>query len=312
MDFGSSLPFRAPVSATDPTYREWAAREAAFWSGLHSASMDKPNRPRHALIDGHTNLRFTGDARMRWYEVIPSYGEFREGLVLGTSSMTDEETILTQNPSLHLTFLDLSRDALERRRSAFGARAHYVQADLNFLQLRGQSTDIILSSSTLHHIVNLEQLADQCWQALRPGGYLFLQDCTVESGFRFSDAKIRLFEQLHARSEHRAGWNPHRSLVWEGGPKSPFCGIRSGDLIEILTRRFEIVRLAGTGALISLLLFTRVQPSATGTRPLLPRRLWQRRKALQKLLEIDDLVCDAGLLVPYNTFAILRRTAALK
>ena len=301
------IPFSIPVSMGEPAYLDWAIREAAFWANLQPASMDRTNRPENPFLDRHTNLRFTGSAGTYWYEVIPSYGPFKKGLVLGTSAVSDEAAILTKNPSLHLTFLDISRGALERRQRVLGSRADYAQVDLNFVQLREHSFDVIISSSTLHHVVNLEHLAEQCLRALRPGGCFFLQDCTVESRFQFSPAKIRLFEELHLRAESARGWDPPRKLVWAGGPKSPFCGIRSGEIMDVLTRYFEVVKLAGTAALTGLLLFTRVEPTGRGRKPPLVRRMRPQRDPLRHLVEVDDLMCDAGILVPYNSFAVLRR-----
>jgi hypothetical protein len=65
----------------------------------------------------HYNRRFTGDENVRWFETIHKYGDFKRGLILGAAGMMRETYILEHNPSLHLTFMDISPGAVEKRKA---------------------------------------------------------------------------------------------------------------------------------------------------------------------------------------------------
>ena len=66
------------------------------------------------------NTRFTGDPATDWTATIPRWGSFRRGLLLGASSPRRETRVLELNPGLHVTLLDLSPGAAERRAAALG------------------------------------------------------------------------------------------------------------------------------------------------------------------------------------------------
>jgi SAM-dependent methyltransferase len=85
-----------------------------------------------------------------------------------------EEGLLRQAPSdsVQLTVFDLNPDLLKtaKRRLAPLCEVKGIVGDVNEIDLRGRSFDIILCVSGLHHVVELEHLFDQIAGALRPDG----------------------------------------------------------------------------------------------------------------------------------------------
>jgi SAM-dependent methyltransferase len=222
------------VRADDPEYRRVAAAEAAYWHDVHPASLELLTTLfSEEPVDRHVNRRFTGDPRTHWSETIARWGTFERGLLLGTSSFKLEARILETNPRLRLTILDLSAGPLERRRTSLGerfpGRVATAVGDLNFVTLPEAAYDVVISSSTIHHVTNLEHLAFQIRRALVPGGYFFLDDYVGEPRFGFSEAKKRLFETVYARDLARQpGRKP--AVVWKDARDlSPFCGVRSDE-----------------------------------------------------------------------------------
>ena len=282
-------------------------------------------------IERYTNRRFTGEPRTQWFETISRHGQFERGLILGTSGLGQDSRILETNPRLHVTFCDISEGSLTRWAEVLGrrfpGRVDTRVADLNFVELPESSYDVISSSSTLHHVINLEDLARQINRALTPGGFFFLQDYVGESSFRFAESKKRLFEELYQRDIRR---QPGRTggLVWRNEDRSlfsPFCGVRSADVLGAMAGALNPITVRTAGAMTSLLLYVRPADVETMPRPSRAQRAetWLRRRVpllrrrttplaigesyLLELLLLDELVCDTGLCVPYNAFGVYRK-----
>ena len=203
----SAAPSLTHVTPDDPEYLRLCGEEAAFWASDRAGFCQIVDDLGESVWERVTNRRFTGDERTRWYETIAMRGEFQEGLFLGTSGLAQDARILEMNPLLHATFCDIAESSLVRWEAELGTRfTDRVQtqvADLNFVDLPERAYDLVVSSSTLHHIVNLEHIARQINRTLTPGGLFVLQDCVAESMYRFSPEKKRIFE-LIVQPRHRA------------------------------------------------------------------------------------------------------------
>lgn len=320
------------VREHDPEYQRLAAAEAAYWSAPPPYTLESLEGEFDAgPVEQYLNRRFTGDATRAWWETLTRYGSFRRGLVLGTSSMRIEAGILRAHPQLHLTFLDISDGALERRRqhfaSAFSGRFDTGVADLNFVELPPDTYDLVVSAASLHHVTNLEYLADQIGRALRPGGYCFVQDYVGEQRFQFSEAKRRIFEVFFLDFLRRTQPERQTGIVWrDASDLSPFCGVRSHEVLPVLAERLhaEMVRTASALVIPLGRSMTTDQPVIRKTIPNLVRyathRLddWQRRarglrprlrpvmpkRFFDELFRLDALCCDAGIVLPGVAFGV--------
>jgi SAM-dependent methyltransferase len=315
------------VTADDPEYRRLAAAEAAFWQQMHPMGLEATEHEFAAdgPVERYVNTRFTGDPATDWTATIPRWGSFRRGLLLGASSPRRETRVLELNPGLHVTLLDLSPGAAERRAAAlatrFPGRVEARTADLNFVDLPAARYDLVVSSSTIHHVTNLEYLASQIDRTLTPDGHFFLEDYVGEPRFGFSESKRRLFEMLYDRDIARQrGRRP--GVIWhDASDLSPFCGVRSDEILDVFRTRLDEVQVRTAAALT--LPMTRSRPADYDelVRRLprwkvayekLARRLGVRRQLLihQELLDelclVGDAACDAGLLRPGIAFAVYR------
>jgi SAM-dependent methyltransferase len=316
------------VTGDDPEYRRLAAAEAAYWQAIHPLGLEAAE---NILVDGqverYVNHRFTGDPRTDWTTTIARWGVFDRGLMLGISSPRRETTVLATNPSLHLTLMDMSSGAVERHArmlaERFEERITTATADLNFVELPEERYDVIVSSSTIHHVTNLEHLAFQINRALAPGGYFFLEDYVGEPRFAFSDGKRRLFEILYDRDIARQrGRKP--GVTWlDGSDLSPFCGVRSDEILDVFRRCLDEVQLRTAATLTAAMsrmrpadweeIWARV-PRWRIARILLLQRLGIRRRHwrineefFDELCVLGDAAAEAGLLRPGIAFAVYRK-----
>lgn len=318
------------VRAGDPEYRRLAVAEAEFWAKPHPFGLEAIEQMQaDGPVDLWMNERFTGDPRIPWEATIAAHGPFRRGLVLGTSALNVEARILQTNPDLHVTFVDISPGALARRQSILGARfpgrVATETVDANFADLPASSFDLIVSSASLHHVTNLEYLACQINRALTPAGWFFLQDYVGEPQFQFDSGKRRVVESLL-----RDATPPERrcEMRWmDTSDLSPFCGVRSNEVLPVLRAYLaeESVRTAGALS-VALMRYVRCDPAPLPG-PSLPVRTWRalddafRRvrglvprarmyipaDLLDDLLRVGDILADAGLIAPGNTFAAYRK-----
>ncbi len=316
------------VDRDDPEYRVHADAEAAFWQRTRgpcetSTSVD--------VFGRHTNRRLTGEERTPWHRVLCRHGVFRRGLSLGASSVVQDAEILQTNPELHLTVMDLSDVALARWQSALSARfpgrIETVTADLNFVTLDRAAFDLIVSSATLHHVINLEHVAAQIAHALAPDGYFFLYDYVGEARYRFSAEKRRLAETLHARAVARRRVPGRPGLMWLDDTSdrySPFCAVRSDEILRIAAGVLAPVTLRTAGTVSGLLEFCRPLDPVPPERSFFESTLDALRafvgtpvvpgadaESLRELLLLDDVVCDAGLLQPHTAFGVYRHSGAV-
>ena len=323
-------------TARDEDYLRLVREEAEFWDRHPEDVFPLRAPPR---LQAYYNERFTGAPEPEWYEVIPKYGEVRRGCALGCGFESTERQILAQNPSLHLTFYDISSEALGRRlsqfQSEFPGRVDIRQEDLNFAMLPENAYDLIVSHSAMHHIVNLEHVAFQANKALTPDGLFFLRDFVAESRLQFCETKKRVFAAIaYATGPRRTAPPAYEWPRLDAWTYSPFEGVRSGEILEIFRSYLEEVELRVAGAFVTLVMFARLPPASPPQGPrILPRRLgsalarrWRAPGWVQKrrqarlvsrhfdsqqmgdlLIIVDRIVSEAGCLKPALAFAVYRK-----
>ncbi|MEO8131426.1 MAG: class I SAM-dependent methyltransferase, partial [Bryobacteraceae bacterium] len=171
-----------------------------------------------------------------------SLGSGPGGIELTVAEWTPEASILCTdfNPAL----LDLGR----QRATSQGFPVRFEQMDLNTADLPQAAFDVVFCHASLHHVIELERLADQIHQTLRPGGELVVLDVVTPSGYQMwpetRDVVRNLWRTLpkELRVNHTAYPEGPRfdEDFWEADTsKSGMECIRSGEIIQILSERFE-------------------------------------------------------------------------
>ena len=319
--------------ADNDAYRQQLEAEARFW--------DEPNVfpfvPAAPALQRYWNERFTGQPDRQWYETIKDYGKFQRGCVLGAGTGEFESLLLTEQPSLHLTFYDISAESLARTGSRleqeFPSRTAIRQEDLNFVELPADSHDLVVARSCVHHLVNLEHAAFQINRTLTRDGFFFMYEPVCESYIQFSEEKKRLFQafidliQAHNRIRSAPATWPSRD-DWK---YSPFECARSGEILQVFRQYLQEVQVRTAAAMIQPILFARSVPENPfhargplwrGLGVLLMRLAVIRAKLLREktdlfdgrdkpigdfLVALDRVVTDTGYLQPGMAFAVYRK-----
>jgi SAM-dependent methyltransferase len=249
---GSSL----TVRPTDAVYPSRARAEAEFWArsdfggnvfALLSAS------------DRRVNQAYTGDAERSWLDDLMARGPFRHAAVLGCDEAGYERSWIRAGTSERLDVYELSPGVIRKVRAGLGLarrearRVRFIRADLNFARLPENAYDVVWSSGCLHHISNLEHLFAQVERALRPGGLFAFRDYVGERRMQFAPQRLERINAVLAEVPER--WRRFsRVEPSRPGELSPFCAVRSDEILALAERRFDVVHARVAGALFPLAL----------------------------------------------------------
>jgi SAM-dependent methyltransferase len=136
----------------------------------------------------------------------------------------------------------------------------YGVQDLNRCKLAPGKYDLVAAQTCLHHIVELEYLADQIHQSLQPDGYLWIHDFIGETKFQFVEERIRICNDLLniLPPEFRVNRFTNKTLDAFKRPHpdrlaSPFEAIRSAEILPVFLERFEIVERSESSALLHII-----------------------------------------------------------
>lgn len=249
----------------------WAQRD--FGSGFF-AILGKGDR--------EANRLYTGDPERSWLDDLAARGPFRRAAVLGCDEAGYEAAWLRKNASEELDVYELSPGVIRKVRAGLGTlrfraglpplRARFHRADLNFARLPRRRYDVIWSSGCMHHIANLEHLLGEVEQALVPGGLFAVHDYVGERRLQYDERRLKRINDVLSQVPERFRRSPDPVTAPRVEQLSPFCGVRSDEVLDLARRRFEVVHLATGGVLFPLPLMIDV-PAIEREMPELKRRL---------------------------------------
>ncbi len=271
------------VQPTDVVYPGKAQVEADYWGQYQFGSGCFALTPPR---DRRVNQAYTGDPERSWIEDLLSRGPFERAAVLGCDEGGWERLWLHRGGSERLDVYELSPGVIRKVREGLGLgwweangprrRVRFIRADLNFARLPAERYDVVWSSGCLHHIVNLEHLFAEVERSLRPGGLFALRDFVGERRMRFAPERLARINSLIREVPPR--W---RRIDAVEPPRldtlSPFCAVRSNEIVALAKARFDVVREGYAGALFPLVL--RRRHDGDRTRGAGSRRPSRRRRS---------------------------------
>src|SRR5437867_3415176 len=211
-----------------PSWRE-AERRAALL--VREATGDN--------LDGHLIKRLNREPGMRM-------------LSLGSGPGGLEIHFAQQAPLARVVGLDINDQLLELARQrvrALDLTVRFDQADLNTVELPGSEFDIVLCHASLHHVIELERLAEQIDRTLRPGGELITVDVVTRNGYLMWPATRDVVQALWKTLPERFRVN-HTSYKEEridneivdiDQSETGMECVRSQDILPTLEQAFTVV-----------------------------------------------------------------------
>lgn len=293
-----------PIRSRSVVYPYAIEQEARYWGmATYEKERDCGDAPT-------SNLAFTGDPQLTWREDLMRRGPYRTAAVLGCDEVRHDLAWLRGGASKRLDIYEVSPLVIGQVRAAFAAldpqspallnRARFIRTDLNVAELPAERYDVVWSSGCLHHILELEHLFAQVERALRPGGLFAFHEYVGESRRRYDPRRLELVRRALAEIPSRFYLGAPSTI---GPPSaddmSPFCAIRSADVLPLARQRFDPVHIGAGGGLFPLGLFLDIDAMRRDAPDRLKRFLDAEREAL-----------DRDHLAPCAIYAVFRKRAA--
>jgi 2-polyprenyl-3-methyl-5-hydroxy-6-metoxy-1,4-benzoquinol methylase len=150
--------------------------------------------------------------------------------------------------------LTIARTYAESIADTLTGSVTYRVADLNTITLPANTYDVIATQGTLHHLLNVPQVIAQIYQALKPGGVLWINDNVMDVTPRAALMAAALMFLLPTHVSYRQ----KLAGLWRFGAKatsriqasmeasglSPFEGAgREHDWLTLVKRHFQIEQI---------------------------------------------------------------------
>jgi 2-polyprenyl-3-methyl-5-hydroxy-6-metoxy-1,4-benzoquinol methylase len=298
--------FIAELLNNSALYKEKASQENEYWGEQFTNSKNIEIREKDKLAG--KELKVARD-KLHLRGAIRRSGVTPErGLSLACGSGRAERNAMAAGICTSFHGVDLAEDAVEEARNVAkrdGLDITYSVDDLNSITLEPDSFDLVITQSCLHHVLQLEHLADEIHRTLKPGGVLWIQDYVGETQMQYSDERMEIAnailsllpEKLHTS---RATGTVRRTIKrpTPGKDISPFEAIRSAEIMPIFLERFEIVEKRDSGGIIRLLLPLGAKTDYTEN---------EDTKTIYELLHyLDQMLINEGILAPSGIQCLLR------
>jgi SAM-dependent methyltransferase len=302
-------------------------KAAEFW-GRAARGLMKGDYPVHwlesPLVLRHcVNPRISGDPETGWLEWLHQgiiSVQAHDGFVLGCGGGALERRAARLGICQNFYCVDVSSQAVEvaaalATREECGNFRHEVR-DANSLSLEADSLDLVLSDMALHHVTRLEHLLDQFRRALRPGGWLVLNEFVGPDRFQWSDLQLALATRLIRalplrlrRNRDLSRWKRYlKPWLWRAKRWSmervaqvdPSESVRSSEIPRLAAERFDMRQQIGYGGTLLALVLNNIVGNFTDS-PGDIRILKDLASEEDRLIRIGVLPSDYVLIAAQRT-----------
>ncbi|MFZ4379819.1 MAG: class I SAM-dependent methyltransferase [Polynucleobacter sp.] len=213
----------------------------------------------HPQVLAYIHEQMSGHAGMSWdFHFWKRYIEPQKRglkvLSLGCGCGNLEISLMKRGGISELIAYDIADGALDvAKKAAIQAdvKIEFCKANLNELVLPVDSFDVVVASSSLHHVEMLEPLFFQIYRSLRRGGLMAINEYIGPSRFQFAPYQVDLINYLHGLLPDRYRWRRSDPAVLKVAidfPSVEFLqlhdpseAIRSDEIVPLLKNYFKVV-----------------------------------------------------------------------
>lgn len=282
--------------------RKWGDHLQVEASGEWHAWLD------HPLVLRHYNARGLLDG-LPWESWIAHRlgRPATRSLDLGCGAGQKSLSVWRAGSTLETHGIDISEDRIaeaEQMRIGHGIAGEFRVADVNAALLPRRTYDVIFSSHSFHHFLELEHVMAQVHEALSPDGVFILEEFIGPTQFQWTDRQIDLVRALmdmlpdDLKMLRWGAVKPYegRPAVADVVAASPFESIRSAEIEPLFRRHFDVIEIRPLGGTLQHLLYNGIVHNFTLDRA-------DARRYVQAILEVEDALID-GRMLPTD-FALL-------
>jgi tRNA (cmo5U34)-methyltransferase len=152
------------------------------------------------------------DALSKVADYIPSAAQANAILELGCGTGNLTQYMLNRFPDARFELIDLSEESLEICKHRFGTKYKlaYHQKDFRDLDLSPLSFDLVVSSVSIHHLLDEEKknLFSKLYRSLTPNGvFIYLDQCKGQTEEIYDKHLRKWKEQVFAMAAIQENWD---------------------------------------------------------------------------------------------------------
>lgn len=186
----------------------------------------------------------------------------------------------------------------------------YTVADLNHVSLPANSFDLVIFFHSLHHVENLEGVLQNVKNTLTKDGLLLVVEFIGPTRFQWTDQQIQLTQQMLDLLPDELKLNLHHTVFPETKKKitrptvdeivrtDPSESVRSGEILDLLCKEFNVLEQKSMGGTLLSLLFDGIAGNFDEQNPYVCALI----KSLQKT---EELLISNQVIKPDYIFMVL-------
>ena len=269
------------------------------------------------------NRKITGDENTDHYAYFTQKYFGREGRLVALSPGCGrgevERRWAAEGAFARIEGVDLSPDRIayarrQARRDGLDHLLHFSVGDVHRLDWRESAYDIVIFEGALHHFSGIDRVLKKAARALKPDGYLFLNEFVGPARFQWTDRQLQavngLLHVLPERFRVRYGTSRLKRQVYRPGKlwmllSDPSEAVESDRIRTAVKRYFEPVEEKEYGGTVLSLLFSEIAHNFLTEEN--GARTW-----LQFCFDAEDLLLEQGELTSDYLMGLYRPRREIK
>lgn len=234
-------------------------------------------------------------------------------LSIGCGTGQLERGLIQQGCVQSIDAFDLNPVSLEQARHTAkteGLPVHYFSGNANTIVLEREKYDIAIAHNSLHHIENLEHIARQVSDSLKPGGLFIVIEFTGPTRFLWPDHQLALInaclailpEKYKMTNQDAGTWKKAvtRQSVQGYLDSEPSEAIRSAEIETVLSQTFEILEEKNMGGTILHMLLADIISNFDESKE-------EDRLVLSSLCVLEKSLIESGAISSDEKFFVCRK-----
>jgi ubiquinone/menaquinone biosynthesis C-methylase UbiE len=209
-----------------------------------------------------------------------------------------------------ITAVDLNPNILTKARARAETEKlniRFLPVDLNYVELKENSFDVVMAWASLHHILNLEHIFHQIYKSLKSGGRLIIRDIIGKTQVLFwkenVEFAIDLLRKMPAKYSAGISIPPYSEPHIQAGME----GIRQEEIEPLLKYYFVPIKMFKYGSFMRMIC---VHPGGELGKRFDPD-IEADRQYLLSIFELDVRQVEEGRLRPTEMLAVYVKRASV-
>lgn len=211
-------------------------------------------------------------------------------------------------PGYHVTAVDINPGILAKARieaESKGLNIRFVPLDVNFVEIKENSFDLIVAHASLHHLLNLEHVFSQIHRGLKDHGRLIVLDIIGKTQVLFWKQNVDFAIDLIQAMPPKYGLGIELARYSEPAIQIGMEGIRQEEIESLLNNYFTPLKMFKYGAFMRLIC----------THPELGKRfdpdIEEDREYLRYIFDLDRRQVENGRLRPTEMLAVYEKKSSV-